>query len=540
MDDASRHRDGDDFADAGEVEDLLGILADDALLDMLGQDDVDEEAVRLYCGDAAQDRLVDVLLAWRHDIDREPSGPPAELAAACAAVKVMPARRPRHRRIPLTACIAAAALVAVCLGVGLGARNATPGDPLWGVTQLLYSQHADSMQAAAQVRSILDASAADITAGRADDARTALRAAGDRLAQVRLEDGRSVLQSRHDDLLQQLTRAPTARAPDRSGPGNAAPTPNRPGALSPGRPGKPVDARPPKTVSGRTTAPAQARETPAAEAPGPAIAAPQGRDDGRPDPAQRRAGPPRGPDRPGESSRSAGGLDSARSDTGSTPTAPPPAPRPRGPGQDAGGGSTSTPGTEPDRRGSRGSAVERMLDATGGGNGDPEGRRGRDDRPAGPTTNDPTKDGPGANKSTTNRPTENGPARNRSAEGRPTADRPAENRPSTNRSPESGPTARESAPDRPDAKGPAADGPAGNGSASNGPAASGSDATTSAPRDTADRSSTRSLRPPASADGTDDASDIFRAGNRTSSQRADDMRRGADGQGPPGGNPAHR
>lgn len=194
-------------------DDLAGIRADDALLDALGgRDGEPSESL-------VDDELNALLLAWRHEVDSPPMG---ELVDTETAVATIAAARPqpqgRHRfLIPLAT--AAAVLAIAFTGMSLVARDAQPGDALWGLTRVLYSEHARSVEAAVAVRDDLDTARAALRDGRYSEARDALIAAGEILPSVSPDDGKDDLAQKHESLLQELT--------------STTPSPNTPTTVDP-------------------------------------------------------------------------------------------------------------------------------------------------------------------------------------------------------------------------------------------------------------------------------------------------------------------
>ncbi|QFZ23412.1 anti-sigma-D factor RsdA [Saccharothrix syringae] len=187
-------------------DDLAGIRADDALLDALGgRDPRQSEAL-------VDDELNALLLAWRRDVDSRPVGELVDTDTAVATIAAArPQPRPRRYLIPLAS--AAAVLAIAFTGVSLVARDAQPGDALWGLTRVLYSDHARSIEAAVAVRTDLDTANAALREGRYREAATALEKAGAFLPSVSEDDERDVLTQRHESLKQELastTATPTA------------------------------------------------------------------------------------------------------------------------------------------------------------------------------------------------------------------------------------------------------------------------------------------------------------------------------------------
>lgn len=103
-------------------------------------------------------------------------------------------RRPPGRRylVPLSA--AAAALVVTFTGVGVTARDAQPGDVLWGVTQVLYPDRTTAVDNASFARAELNAAESAIDSGNRAAAEAALRSA--KLQMQAIDDQRQITELR--------------------------------------------------------------------------------------------------------------------------------------------------------------------------------------------------------------------------------------------------------------------------------------------------------------------------------------------------------
>ncbi|GAB3379980.1 anti-sigma-D factor RsdA [Amycolatopsis echigonensis] len=194
--------------DAETDGDLTAIQADDALLDALGGTD---PAVADGLGDQELNAL---LLAWRRDIDSEPLAELVDVDTAVTTVKTATLARKyqsrgRRRRylVPVAAACAAAAIAFT--GTGLAARDAQPGDTLWGLTKVLYADHARSVEAAAAAKLDLEKANLALADNRLADARRALADAQAALTQVTDADNRNQLLQQHRELAAQLGQ-PTA------------------------------------------------------------------------------------------------------------------------------------------------------------------------------------------------------------------------------------------------------------------------------------------------------------------------------------------
>ena len=181
--------------------DLAAVQADDALLDAL-------------CGpnpspEGSDARLTQVLMAWRDEVDTEPVTQLVDTDTALAVVARV--RRPEPRRggvlVPFAA--AAAVLAIAFSGVGVGARAAEPGDRLWSLTKVLYSDVAESREAEAKVEAQLEQVSVLLAQGRVDEALIVLEQVPDELAAVAPDgEGRAELEAKRNVLRQRLGSRP--------------------------------------------------------------------------------------------------------------------------------------------------------------------------------------------------------------------------------------------------------------------------------------------------------------------------------------------
>lgn len=195
-------------SEAEFAADLSAVQADDALLDALGGSDP-----RVADGLGDQE-LNELLLAWRRDIDSEPLAELIDLDTAVITVKTAAlaqrhSQRGRRHRFLVPVAAAAAVLAIAFTGTGLAARDAQPGDTLWGLTKVLYADHARSVQAAAAAKVDLEKADIALASGRTADARKALDDAQAALTQVAVEDNLNQLMEQHRQLSAQL-QDPTA------------------------------------------------------------------------------------------------------------------------------------------------------------------------------------------------------------------------------------------------------------------------------------------------------------------------------------------
>jgi hypothetical protein len=187
--------------------DLSALRADDELLTALCSFDNSMSA-------ADQDpELKSLLLSWRLDVDAEPIVELVDTDTAMAAIEVGSRIRKRKPRYLVPLASAAAVLVIVFAGMGLAARNAQPGDTLWGLSQVLYTDHARSVEAAASIRDDLHHATELMEQGHFEEARTVLAQAQRALPSVDNEDGKVTLQQQQQTLLDQLDNTTGISAP---------------------------------------------------------------------------------------------------------------------------------------------------------------------------------------------------------------------------------------------------------------------------------------------------------------------------------------
>ncbi len=189
------------------ADDLSAVQADDRLLDALGS------AAPGATSALVDDELNALLLAWRNEVETAPFG---ELVDTETAIATIQAARPqpvsKHRfLIPLAS--AAAVLAIAFTGVSLVARDAQPGDALWGLTRVLYSEHAKSIEAAAIVKGDLESARLALSQGRVDEAREKLEKVDAILGSVSTDDGKAELEQKHEKLEQELNTNTSVTSP---------------------------------------------------------------------------------------------------------------------------------------------------------------------------------------------------------------------------------------------------------------------------------------------------------------------------------------
>ncbi len=198
-------------------------------------DDGFVESVRSGAGSTANTDLARLVLAWKREIDAEPFPLHPDAQAAEQALAAQARTAPRRRL--LTPFAAAAAAFGIALsGVALLAHDSRPGDPLWGITEVVYADHARSVAAATQAETDLGLAKTALSSGTPDAARTALNRVSVSLRSVSNGDGHAALSAQLDTLTAQLPQAPPSAVVD-------APPPPPPPPQPP--PAPPASTQPP-------------------------------------------------------------------------------------------------------------------------------------------------------------------------------------------------------------------------------------------------------------------------------------------------------
>ncbi len=266
--DDSDHHDGDHPRLSGVLPDgdpdgpldLSALRADDELLTALVSFDnstpgLDQDA-----------ELKSLLLSWRLDVDAEPLTELVDTETAMATIAVGERVRRHKPRYMVPFAAAAAVLIVVFGGMGLAARNAEPGDALWGLSQILYSQHAESVEAAASVRDDLQHATTALAEGHLVEARDALMQAGNSLPSVDSEDGKSSLLQQQQTLLTRLDStigaAPGTTVPPVTSTTTVAPSQVATTTTTPPAPSTTTTTPPPPTTTTTTQPPPTTTTTP--------------------------------------------------------------------------------------------------------------------------------------------------------------------------------------------------------------------------------------------------------------------------------------
>ncbi|MCQ4119996.1 anti-sigma-D factor RsdA [Rhodococcus tibetensis] len=199
--------------------DVAAVLRDDALIDAIaGGGPVTADSPE-------QDQLALLLAKWRADIVATPMPTGPLLDDVIAAIDASDARSTRSAargklRLLRPIAGAAAAIAVVMGGATIFSYNAAPGDPLWSVKSVVFSQQADSTVAQIDTTSQLQEAERLITAGDAEAAKNLLEGAANRADGVRDADMRNELDVWRAKLAAELEKiAPTT--PPTTTPGTA-------------------------------------------------------------------------------------------------------------------------------------------------------------------------------------------------------------------------------------------------------------------------------------------------------------------------------
>ena len=206
----------DEFPDDETSVDLAAVRRDDALIDAISGNGLVETK------DTEEYELATLLADWRAEILAEPMPAGPDLDEVVAAVhrelgtretlaptpEVTPLRPRSKGQLRLLRPLAgAAALVAVAVGTATAVSyGAEPGDPLWGVKQVVFSEQAQSTEARIDTTSTLQRAEQLIAEGHTEEARELLTSAESRSGDVRDAEERDALGDWAQRLAEELGR----------------------------------------------------------------------------------------------------------------------------------------------------------------------------------------------------------------------------------------------------------------------------------------------------------------------------------------------
>lgn len=250
--------------------DLAAVRADDALIDALaGGAGAAGDPDGYGFGGTDDDRLAAILAAWRADIEADPMPELVTLDEAADAVAAGHESRDRlrsraRRRMPLA--IAAVAAVVACAGLTVAVHGAMPGDTLWGVSKVFFSERAQNVERVEEVRNRIEAANGALARGDVAQARNELAQANIAIPQVAPEQ-RAPLVAERDRVQSSLSNEPP-------------PSTRRPAASSsePSAEPSPSGHRPPSTTTTRPAPNRPPEEQPQQATPTPGPTNPDTRD----------------------------------------------------------------------------------------------------------------------------------------------------------------------------------------------------------------------------------------------------------------------
>jgi hypothetical protein len=132
------------------------------------------------------------------------SSPVHAVGVLRSALSLRSALHPPDHRYLIPLAVISSVLAIIFTGVSLVARDAQPGDALWGLTRVLYTEHALSIEAAAVINTDLESARLALREGKASEARSTLEKISSSLQAVAPGDGRAQLSVKYTELTQEL------------------------------------------------------------------------------------------------------------------------------------------------------------------------------------------------------------------------------------------------------------------------------------------------------------------------------------------------
>lgn len=218
-----------------EPVDLAAVQRDDALIDAIaGGGEVATATAEEY-------QLAALLAGWRAEIVGSdlPAGPTLDEVAAAVDAELAQQHSPRPLGLRLLRPVAgaAAAIAVVMAGVTVFSYNAQPGDPLWKVKEVVFTERANSTVASIDTTSNLQEAERLIQSGDTQGAMAVLESASKRVTGVNDSSKRDELNAWHDRLMADVAKTTTAAPTTTTLPGVTTtvplPTTLLPGTLVP-------------------------------------------------------------------------------------------------------------------------------------------------------------------------------------------------------------------------------------------------------------------------------------------------------------------
>lgn len=200
-----------------EPIDLVAVQADDELINALSSGmSVSAPGVHGY---DAEDHVAAILAAWKAEVDAEPIPELVDVDAAMAAIRAGRPSTARKAGRHLAPVAAAAAFVVLAIGgVSIGSASSEPGDALWGVSKVLYSERAQSVEAAVSAENHITSAKQALAAGQPEVAAQQLQAAQTDLVAVRPQEGKAELADVQNFLVAKAAETPPGQPTDPGAP----------------------------------------------------------------------------------------------------------------------------------------------------------------------------------------------------------------------------------------------------------------------------------------------------------------------------------
>jgi hypothetical protein len=200
-----------------EFVDLVAVQADDELINALGSG-MSVSAPGMH-GYDAEDHVTAILAAWKAEIDAEPVPELIDIDAAMAAVNAGRPSGARRAGRHLAPVAAAAAFVVLAIGgVSIGSASSEPGDALWGVSKVLYSERAQSVEAADRAEDHITSAKQALADGQSEVAVQQLQVAQADIAAVRPQEGKAELTAVQSFLVAKADETPPGQPTDPGSP----------------------------------------------------------------------------------------------------------------------------------------------------------------------------------------------------------------------------------------------------------------------------------------------------------------------------------
>ncbi|MGW6377158.1 anti-sigma-D factor RsdA [Rhodococcus sp. NPDC055112] len=230
--DASSLGDTDDTSADATAVDFAAIARDDALIDAIAGDGP------IATNSPEEFELATLLTAWRAEIlaPAMPAEPDLDQVAAAVDRELATIGSPRRSGLRLLRPIAgaAAAVAVVMAGLTVFSYNAVPGDPLWKVKEVVFTERANSTVAGIDTTTNLEEAERLLRAGDPQAALVVLESARKRVDDVNEAAKRDELTAWRDRLVADAAKTPPTTTVTPSAPGTLPGLPAVPGVTLPG------------------------------------------------------------------------------------------------------------------------------------------------------------------------------------------------------------------------------------------------------------------------------------------------------------------